>query len=98
MATLTVETPKVWGAEVIAPQATSAPPFPVGKVTVYAIAFDMDTETLRASYGTDSYNNAYGDMKKVLESHGFVRQQGSVYFGDPKRVNAVTCVLAVMDL
>jgi virulence-associated protein VapD len=30
-------------------------------------------------------------------SHGFSRQQGSVYFGGPQ-VNAVTCVLAAIDL
>jgi len=42
--------------------------------------------------------NANGDIKKTLESHGFNRQQGSVYFGDVGKVDAVACVLAVMDL
>lgn len=65
---------------------------------MYAIAFDMDTETLIASYGNKSYKNAYdGDIRKVLTKHGFQWQQGSVYFGDPK-IDAVKCVLAVMDL
>ncbi len=63
---------------------------------MYAIAFDMDIELLRVAYG-DPYNNAYGEIKKVLERHGFTRQQGSVYFGD-SRINAVTCVLAAIDL
>ncbi|QYK49051.1 MAG: virulence protein [Phycisphaeraceae bacterium] len=63
---------------------------------MYAIAFDMDIESLRQNYG-DPYNNAYGDIRKVLERHGFTRQQGSVYFGD-ETVNAVTCVLAAVDL
>ncbi|WP_300418204.1 virulence protein [Nostoc sp. S13] len=63
---------------------------------MYAIAFDMDIELLRQSYG-DPYNNAYGEIKKVLTSHGFTRQQGRVYFGN-ENVNAVTCVLAVQDL
>jgi len=71
---------------------------PTGTVRVYAIAFDMDTDTLRKCYGGESNNNAYADIKKVLLKHGFNWNQGSVYFGDPQMVNAVTCVLAVMDV
>jgi virulence-associated protein VapD len=63
---------------------------------VYAIAFDMDIEALRSNYG-DPYNNAYLEIRRVLQSHGFVWQQGSVYFGG-ETVTAVTCVLAAMDL
>ena len=63
---------------------------------VYAIAFDMDIDSLRAAYG-DPYNNAYAEIRKVLLGHGFLWQQGSVYFGSPE-INAVTCVLAAMDL
>jgi virulence-associated protein VapD len=69
---------------------------PEGTRRMYAIAFDMDIEALRVSYG-DPYNNAYAEIKKVLHEHGFVWQQGSVYFGDD-RINAVTCVLAAIDL
>ena len=64
---------------------------------MYAIAFDMDTETLKSTYGNDSYNNAYADIRKILTSHGFNWQQGSVYFGGD-RMNAVTCVLAAIEL
>lgn len=64
---------------------------------MYAIAFDMDTESLQLNYGSPSYNNAYADIKKVLLKHGFTWQQGSVYFGGEK-VNAVTCVLAVVEV
>lgn len=64
--------------------------------TVYAIAFDMDIEQLRANYG-DPYNNAYVEIRKVLSRHGFTWQQGSMYFGD-ETVTAVTCVLAAQDL
>jgi virulence-associated protein VapD len=65
---------------------------------MYAIAFDMDTESLQQHYGAASYNNAYADIRKLLtQTHGFTWQQGSVYFGG-STVNAVTCVLAVMDL
>ena len=63
---------------------------------VYAIAFDMDIESLRQTYG-DPYNNAYSEIRRVLSWHGFTPQQGSVYFGN-ESVNAVTCVLAVQDL
>jgi virulence-associated protein VapD len=63
---------------------------------VYAIAFDMDIEQLRTNYG-DPYNNAYLDIRRVLQRHGFAWQQGSVYFGG-ESVTAVTCVLAAIDL
>jgi virulence-associated protein VapD len=63
---------------------------------VYAIAFDMDIEALRANYG-DPYNNAYLEIRRVLQRHGFTWQQGSVYFGG-EAVTAVTCVLAAQDL
>ena len=63
---------------------------------MYAIAFDMDIESLRSNYG-DPYNNAYLEIRKILQSHGFAWQQGCVYFGG-EQINAVTCVLAAMDL
>ncbi|MCI0331843.1 MAG: virulence factor [Planctomycetes bacterium] len=63
---------------------------------MYAIAFDMDIESLRSNYG-DPYNNAYLEIRRVLQKHGFNWQQGSVHFGD-ESINAVTCVLAVMDV
>jgi virulence-associated protein VapD len=63
---------------------------------VYAIAFDMDIEALRANYG-DPYNNAYLEIRRVLQRHGFTWQQGSIYFGG-EPVTSVTCVLAAMDL
>lgn len=69
-------------------------PRPGGRM--YAIAFDMDIESLRLHYG-DPYNNAYQEIRKVLQRHGFTWQQGSVYFGD-ERINAVTCTLAAIDL
>lgn len=64
--------------------------------TVYAIAFDMDIEQLRVHYG-DPYNNAYLEIRRVLERHGFAWQQGSVYFGG-RDVTAVTVTMAVIDL
>ena len=64
---------------------------------LYAIAFDIDTDTLQRSYPGPSWNNAYAEIGRVLARHGFSRQQGSVYFGS-SAVNAVTCVLAAQDL
>ena len=63
---------------------------------VYAIAFDMDIEQLRVHYG-DPYNNAYVEIRRVLEGHQFQWQQGSVYFGGPA-VTAVSVMVAVIDL
>lgn len=63
---------------------------------VYAISFDMDIESLKLHYG-DPYNNAYNEIRRVLQAQGFVWQQGSVYFGGDS-INAVTCVLAAIEL
>ena len=64
---------------------------------MYAITFDLDTQTLEQSYGSSSWRNAYTDIRNALRKHGFDWQQGSVYFGD-ESVNAITCVLATQDL
>jgi len=63
---------------------------------VYAIAFDLDIEQLRIHYG-DPYNNAYVEIRRVLEGHQFQWQQGSVYFGGPA-VTAASVMMAVIDL
>lgn len=63
----------------------------------YAIAFDLDTDTLSKTYGSPSYNNAYADIKNSLSDFGFSRQQGSVYFGD-ESVDAVKAVMATQKL
>ena len=63
---------------------------------MYTIAFDMDIEQLSIQYG-DPYNNAYLEVRLVLQRHGLTWQQGSVYFGG-EGVTAVTCVLAAIDL
>ena len=63
----------------------------------YAIAFDLDTKMLQDSYPSPSWQNANGDIERTLKTFGFMRQQGSVYFGD-QSVDAVSCVLAAQDL
>jgi len=74
----------------------NAAPLPKGKVRMYAVAFDLDTEILKQTYG-DPPNNAYGEIKRFLLDKGFDWQQGSVYFGTDK-INAVTCVLAITEM
>jgi virulence-associated protein VapD len=63
---------------------------------VYAITFALDIEQLRIHYG-DPYNNAYLEIRRVLEAHQFQWQQGSVYFGGPA-VTAASVMVAVIDL
>jgi len=70
--------------------------FPESEGRMYAIAFDMEIDALRTHYG-EPYNGVYAEIRRVLESHGFRWQQGSTYF-DGEEVNAVTCVMAAMDL
>jgi len=65
---------------------------------MYAVTFDIDTNCLNENYHTPSGNNAYGDVRKFMEANGFNWQQGSVYFGDPLKINAVTCVTVVQRL
>lgn len=47
----------------------------------YLITFDMDTNCLKEHYHGNSYNNAYYDIRTLLEKHGFDNLQGSVYLG-----------------
>ena len=63
----------------------------------YAISFDLDTKTLQDSYPTASWQNAYFDIERALRVHGFVRKQGSVYFGDDT-VDVVRCQTAVQQI
>src|SRR3982751_308837 len=82
--------------ERITPIRQDLPPETRKEGRVYAIAFDMDIEQLRANYG-DPYNNAYLEIRKLLQKHGFTWQQGSLYFGGAD-ISSVTCVLAAQDL
>lgn len=67
-------------------------------IIMYAIAFDLDTAKLQEAYGKPSWQNAYNDIKLFLINEGFSRQQGSVYFGDKDKVNAVTCIIATQKM
>ncbi len=81
-----------------APKNFSSTPTGGGRKSMYAIAFDLDTNILPQAYPVASYNNAYADIRaRLVGNHGFAWQQGSVYFGG-ETVNAVSCVIAVNDL
>src|SRR5437867_9929376 len=78
------------------PARPGLPPAFKREGVVYAIALDMDIEQLRVHYG-DPDNNAYLEIRRVLEGHQFQWQQGSVYFGGPA-VTASSVMVAVIDL
>ena len=65
---------------------------------MYAITFDLRVSALEKHYHGNNYNNAYGEIKDFLLENGFEWQQGSVYFGDPEKIDAVTCVLTAQRL
>lgn len=65
--------------------------------SMFAIAFDLDTDTLKKSYHNASWQNAYNDIARFLREEGFDRQQGSVYFGNAE-VDMVKCQTAVQRL
>ena len=65
--------------------------------SMFAIVFDLDTNSLKAVYPGPSWNNAYNEVRSFLGKRGFGWQQGSTYFGDDS-VNEVSCVLTIQDL
>ncbi len=68
-----------------------------GSNRLYAIVFDLDTESLRDLCHGNNYNNAYMDIRKYLTARGFEWMQGSTYFGNPD-IDAVKCVTTVQKL
>jgi virulence-associated protein VapD len=71
---------------------------PTGGDRMYAVAFDLDQKLLKEKYPSVHTEHAYADIKKRLLEDGFEWKQGSMYFGDPKRIDAVRCVIAVQRL
>ncbi|WP_288430610.1 virulence factor [uncultured Agrobacterium sp.] len=68
-----------------------------GNKSMYAVVFDLDTNSLKDVYPGESWNNAYADIRRFLGTRGFGWQQGSTYLGD-ETVDAVTCVLTIQEL
>lgn len=68
-----------------------------GSGSMYAIVFDLDTNSLKEVYPGPSWNNAYQEIRAYLAERGFGWQQGSTYFGD-ETVDAVRCVITIQQL
>ena len=62
---------------------------------MYALSFDMNTSDLKQYYGP-SYNQAYYEIKKLLNNNGFTWVQGSTYLSDTDELTAL--VKVVMEL
>jgi virulence-associated protein VapD len=60
-------------------------PFNLPMQRRYAITFDLD-DALR------------GEAHRILVEEGFTLQNGSLYVGDPQRIDAVGCILAAQRL
>ena len=52
---------------------------------MYAITFDLDTDTLQQTYPGDSWRNASTEIRRILIEEGFDWQHGSVYLAIPSR-------------
>ncbi len=63
---------------------------------MFAIAYDFNTDKLKANYHASSWNNAYSDFRKFMKEKGFSTQQGSVLYGN-ETVTAVTATLAIFE-
>lgn len=46
------------------------------------IVFDLDTKCLEKNYHNSSWQNAYGDIRRVLNKHRFSNIQGTVYLSE----------------
>ncbi len=65
---------------------------------MYAVSFDLDTNCLNEHYTKETYHNAYTEIKNFMIKNGFEWKQGSLYFGDSSKINAVSCVTTVQRL
>lgn len=46
------------------------------------IVFDLDTKALEQNYHNNSWQNGYGDVRRVLNRHRFNNIQGTVYLSE----------------
>lgn len=77
------------------PAKPGLPPVFKREGVVYAIAFDLDIEQVRLYYG-DPYDNAFFEIRRLLEGHQFQWHQG-LYLGS-SCVTAASVMEAVIDL
>lgn len=64
---------------------------------MYAIAFDLNIDTLKQEYG-DLYNRAYDEIRKELETLGFEWTQGSIYINHSDKDSLTTVYKAINRL
>jgi virulence-associated protein VapD len=64
---------------------------------VYAIAFDLDTKIAQRLCGDNWRGTCYDKIEAIMREHGFIRMQGSLYFGTDES-DSVSCVLAVQAI
>ena len=65
---------------------------------MYAIAFDLDTETLQRAYGTPSWRHAYAEIRAHPRRRRLRVAAGQRELRLADRVDAVVCVLAIQRL
>ncbi|EFN7975574.1 virulence factor [Escherichia coli] len=65
---------------------------------MYAIVFKLNHQALTLHHGFGASAQMYNEIGPVLSHYGFMCYQDGVYFGNVPRADAVSCVLAVMDL
>ncbi|HLN16070.1 MAG TPA: hypothetical protein VK277_04860 [Acidimicrobiales bacterium] len=63
----------------------------------YAILLELDRARLGEHYPHRHGAEPYRDIGEFLAERGFTCSEG-IYWGDPERIDEVTCVLTVQDL
>lgn len=64
---------------------------------MYAIVFNLNDMLLEEIYKKGNHNNAYFDIKNILQKYGFTRYQRHIYFGNTI-VDAEICIAAITEL
>ena len=63
----------------------------------YIITFDLDTTTLSQEYHAPNPNNAYANIRTILEKNGFRNIQGSVYLGE-ENISEAHGTIAIQEI
>ena len=64
--------------------------------TMFAIAYDFDTDVMKAHLGEASYTNGYTKFKDFMRKRGFTGQQRSLLYGAPW-ISSVDACRAIQD-
>lgn len=63
---------------------------------MFAVAYDFDTDVMKAHLGEASYANGYTKFKEFMRKRGFNGQQRSLLYGEPW-VSSVDTIRAIQD-